>query len=140
MNTLQRIIKLAGVIFLGLTLFGCSIIGMVSDTDSFNGTESVNLPTGTTITLDKSVEIIRSYGYKLTSRDNRNNSAQFEKNSGGVSLLIMGAQSINSINLSIKGSVVNIDARLLGNFGTADQKAYNDLISGIKKKLIKSAK
>ncbi|NKE72971.1 hypothetical protein [Candidatus Manganitrophus noduliformans] len=126
--------------FLNILLFaGCSIIGVLSPQERFQGTNTFSLPRSDERIFDLIAEIGKDMGMGVSELNHSLRRISLSSGSSGAGMILVG--SMNSSTLSIQvsedGKTLEIMTMVLGNFGTGNQEAATKLTEEFKTRLIK---
>lgn len=130
---------LAVLLLLNALLFsGCSIIGVLSPQERFQGTNTFSLPRSDERIFDLIAEVGKDMGMGVSELNHSLRRISLSSGSSGAGMILVG--SMNSSTLSVQvsedGKMLEILTMVLGNFGTGNQEAATKLTEEFKTRLL----
>lgn len=124
---------------ISISCLGCSSVGyLASETQQFNGKDSMLLKTPRSDILDIIAEAGKSMGYYVSALDKAQNTISLSSSISMPTMFLIGKHSQVMLTISVKdeGKKLDIDAFVHGNFGTGGQEEATRLVNDFKAKLI----
>lgn len=126
-------------IYISLILVGCGTIGMMaSETQTFNGKDSITLQTPKSDIIDVIADVGKSLGYNVSGLNRETGTISLSSSVSLFTGVMIG--KINQSTLTIAseegGKKLGIHVHLMGNFGTGGQEAATRLVEDFRAKLL----
>lgn len=125
-----------------IMLSGCGIIGLMSPTERFQGTDQLSISQSNERIYDLIAEVGKEMEMGVSELNPTLRRISLSSKASGAGTLLVG--SVNSSTLTVKvgedGKTLEISTMVLGNFGTGNQEAATKLTEEFKTKLLEKLK
>ena len=127
-------------------LVGCMEAGMLSQTQTFNGSDSLTLEAPKEKILDIITEVGKSMGFRVSQLNKGNDIMPtiitLSSESSMMGTLLIGSMSGSSLTVTIQegGKKLDISVSAYGNFGSGGQEAATKIMDDFKLRLAQRLK
>lgn len=123
-----------------IMLSGCGIIGLMSPTERFQGTDQLFISQSNEGIYDLIAEVGKEMGMGVSELNRALRRISLSSKASSAGALLVG--SVNSSTLTVKvgedGKTLEISTMVIGNFGTGNQDAANKLTEEFKRRLLEN--
>jgi hypothetical protein len=123
-------------------LSGCGIIGVLSPTERFQGTDRLSIERSNDKIYDLIAEVGKDMGMGVSELNRPLGRISLTSSGSGAGTILVG--SINSSTLTVHiaedRKILEISTMVLGNFGTGNQEAATKLTEEFKGRLLEKLK
>ena len=125
-----------------LWIAGCMEAGMISQTQTFNGRDSLTLETPKENILDIITEVGKSMGFRVSQLSKGDNvmppMITLSSQSSMMGTMLIGSMSGSDLTVMIQegGKKIDISISAYGNFGSGGQEAATKIMDDFKSRLL----